>query len=839
MNATKWIGRNGFNWTAIARDAALLLCMTGLACLFTPNARADEERDPPTRVARISYLDGTVSMQPGGEGEWGNAAKNRPVTIGDKLWVDKDSRAELQAGQAGIHVGSMTALSFLNLDANIIQMRLAEGSINFRVRELREGDLYEVDAPNLAFTVRQAGAFRVDVDETGQSARVTVIRGEGEVAAGGKTYEVHSGERAEFNGTDDNIEFNIDRAPSPDGLDRWAQDRDLKEDNSLSARYVSRDMVGYDDLDDYGSWRDEPEYGHVWYPREVAVDWAPYSYGYWNWVGPWGWTWVDYSPWGFAPYHYGRWAYIGSRWGWCPGPIYGAPIYGPAFVGFFGGGFSVGVGWFPLGYGEPYFPWFRCGRGFQERINVHNTYIRNVNVFNTNIRNINYVNARNVNAVTVANHNTFVRGQMINRGEVRVTQASLRGATVTNSVGLRPTQHSSLGESNIRSRAPRPSAAVQNRAVFARTAPAAGASNMRVRTMDSGRLTQGRAGNLSGNGSVNRPANGGAMSDRRVGPGAQGRDASANNGRPGSFPGATGTSPRQRDLSQNRPPSAMGNSQRMPDSRMGNNGRQRGFSQDRPPSSMGNSQRMPNSTIGNNPSQRPGTNSRTWEAQGNATDRGRAPTGFGGSNRPANQPPQSDRMPRADRPQLAGRSDFGVNSSGPRNAPPQNNNGNRPSYSNGGRSYEPPQRPNRGTPSLSNDTRGYSNGGRAYEPPQRSNRDMPAYRDNNRGASQPRSYSPPPARSYSPPPTRSYSPPPSRSYSEPRTYSAPRTYSPPAQSYPAPSRSYSAPSQSYGGGGGGSRGGGGGGNRGGGNGGSPGGGGGSPRGGGSASHTRH
>ncbi len=178
-------------------------------------------------------------------------------------------------------------------------MRLAEGSINFRVSELREGDLYEVDAPNLAFTVKQAGAFRIDVNENGDSARVTVIRGEGEVTAGGKTYEVHSGERAEFNGTD-NIQYNISRAPGPDGLDRWADERDRKEDNSVSGKYVSRDTPGYSDLDDYGDWRDEPEYGHVWYPREVAPDWAPYSYGYWNWVGPWGWTWVDYSPWGFA-----------------------------------------------------------------------------------------------------------------------------------------------------------------------------------------------------------------------------------------------------------------------------------------------------------------------------------------------------------------------------------------------------------------------------------------------------------------------------------------------------------------------------------------------------------
>src|SRR5882672_11688994 len=199
----------------------LLLCLAGLLGFAAPQARADEEKDPPTRVARISFVEGSVSLQPGGQGDWGSAAKNRPMTIGDKIWVDKDSRAELQAGTVSIHLGSMTALSFLNLDQGITQMRLAEGSVNFRVSELREGDLYEVDAPNLAFTVKQAGAFRIDVNDNGDSARVTVIRGEGEVTAGGKTYEVHSGERGEFTGTD-NIDYIIVKAPGPDGLDRWA-----------------------------------------------------------------------------------------------------------------------------------------------------------------------------------------------------------------------------------------------------------------------------------------------------------------------------------------------------------------------------------------------------------------------------------------------------------------------------------------------------------------------------------------------------------------------------------------------------------------------------------------
>jgi len=543
MNRSTFSGKGRYGGSAIARKIALLLCMTGLVSLAAPKARADEEeKDPPTRVARISYIDGNVSLQPGGQGDWGNAAKNRPMTIGDKLWVDKDSRAELQAGQASIHLGSMTALSFLNLDGNIIQMRLAEGSINFRVRELREGDVYELDAPNLAFMVKQAGAFRIDVDESGENARVTVIRGEGEVASGGKTYPIHAGERGEFRGTE-NIESNIERAPGPDGLDRWAAERDLKEDSSVSAKYVSRDMVGYSDLDDHGTWNEEPEYGHVWYPNEneVSGDWAPYSTGYWNYVGPWGWTWVDYSPWGFAPFHYGRWAFIGSRWGWCPGPYFGAPIYGPAFVGFFGGGFGFGVGWFPLGFGEPFFPWFRCGVGFRERINFRNTFIRDRGILNRNIHSVNFVNAHNVRAVTVANRNTFAHGEMINRGAFHVTQASLRGAKVTNSVGIKSTPHSSLGAVNMRTHVSTPSSAVQNRSVMARTAPATGASHQPVHTMNSRGLTAGHFNNAP----VRSAGNNSTMDSRQQGL-SQNRPPSTMNGNARTSAGSTNNASRGR-----------------------------------------------------------------------------------------------------------------------------------------------------------------------------------------------------------------------------------------------------------------------------------------------------
>src|ERR1700740_776763 len=177
---------------------SLLLGVAALLVFTTPQAKADDQADPPSRVARISYIDGNVSFQPTGSDDWAAAAKNRPVTIGDKIWSDKDSRVELQAGEASFHIGSMTAFSFLNLDENITQVRVAEGAVNFRVRELREGDLYEIDTPNLAFTVKEAGAFRIDVDENGENTRITVIRGEGEVTTGGQTYGIHPGDKAGF-----------------------------------------------------------------------------------------------------------------------------------------------------------------------------------------------------------------------------------------------------------------------------------------------------------------------------------------------------------------------------------------------------------------------------------------------------------------------------------------------------------------------------------------------------------------------------------------------------------------------------------------------------------------
>jgi hypothetical protein len=474
----------------------------------TQSAPGTEQAEPPNRAARISFLRGSVSLQPGGEGDWGNAVMNRPVTVGDKIWVDKDSRAELQAGQATFHLGNMTALSFLNLDGPVTQVRVPEGSISFRVREMREGDIYEVDTPNVAFMVKQAGAYRIDVSENGDGTRITAIRGEGEATAGGKAYTVHPGERAEFVGTDNgSVQYTAHGAPPPDALDTWANERDLREDNSTSARYVNRDVPGVADLDDNGTWSEEPNVGSVWYPNNVGPDWAPYSDGAWNYVGPWGWSWVGYEPWGYAPYHYGRWGYYGSRWGWIPGPIYARPYYGPAFVGFVGGGFGFGIGfgfgfgggigWFPLGYGEPFHPWYHAGYGYVHSINVNNTVIHNTSTINNH--SYNYAYAHNTHAVSAMSRNGFANGERVNRGAANISSASLRNAQVTNGAGVSPNRSSFSGAAaHTGARVATPPASVQNRSVMARTTPAAGASGEPVHSLNSsGSFNAANHGNTS------------------------------------------------------------------------------------------------------------------------------------------------------------------------------------------------------------------------------------------------------------------------------------------------------------------------------------------------------
>lgn len=431
----------------------------------------------------MNYAQGSVTFQPGGEGDWVTAVPNRPLTTGDNLWTDQGARAEMHVGSTAIRMAPETSLTLLDLDDRTTQLRLSAGTVVLRVRHLDDGDLFEVDTPNLAFNLQRTGEYRIDVDSNGDMTNVSVWSGRGEVTGGGYSYTVVAGQSARFSGTDQ-LSYDIAQLPRSDDFDDWAVERDHREDGAESANYVSPEMTGYEDLDDYGRWQYVGGYGTVWVPSGVASDWAPYRNGHWAYIDPWGWTWVEDEPWGFAPFHYGRWAYAGNRWCWVPGPVAVRPVYAPALVAFVGGvGISIGggpgVGWFPLAPGEVYMPYYRGSRNYVERINVTNTVVNvtrvtNVyNVYNSNDRNaarLTYVNQRVNNGVTLVSRDTFVNARPVSRNLGNFDARQLAEAPVERGIQVQPVRASVLG-----SGAParfRPPQAIVNRQVMATQKPA-------------------------------------------------------------------------------------------------------------------------------------------------------------------------------------------------------------------------------------------------------------------------------------------------------------------------------------------------------------------------------
>jgi hypothetical protein len=327
-------------------------------------------------------MSGNVNFTPAGENDWVQAQLNRPVVTGDRLWTADGSRAELQVGSSTIRLDNGSNFDFLNLNDQIAQMELTSGSLNLDVYRLNANETYEVDTPTIAFVANRVGDYRIDVDPTGGFTTVTARRGGGDVVGqGGKRVTIEEGQSLRFHDSSLN-DYQTNRVAAQDDFDYYCSRREERHERAASRNYVSDRVVGYEDLDEYGTWEQAPAYGHVWYPSSVSVGWAPYHHGHWAWIDPWGWTWVDDAPWGYAPFHYGRWAYIDTRWGWVPGPIAVEPVYAPALVAFVGGGgfglsVSVGgpVGWFALGPGDVYFPGYGASSNYFSRVNVSNTYV--------------------------------------------------------------------------------------------------------------------------------------------------------------------------------------------------------------------------------------------------------------------------------------------------------------------------------------------------------------------------------------------------------------------------------------------------------------------------------
>ena len=254
-----------------------------------------DDADPSGRVARLAHLVGEVSIEPAGLDDWAAADLNRPLTTGDKIWSDADSRVELSIGSAVVRLGSATGFSFLNLDDHTAQMQVTAGTASFHVRTIGENETLEVDTPNSVVSLLGPGDYRVEVNDAGDTSVVKVSGGTAEVSAGGQSFPVHLQQQITVNGTTE-VSADVTALGTPDAFDAWTFERDRRAQVAQVSNYVSPDVIGAEDLDQNGTWQSTPDDGYVWAPNGVAVGWAPYHDGHWVWIAPWGWTWVDAAP---------------------------------------------------------------------------------------------------------------------------------------------------------------------------------------------------------------------------------------------------------------------------------------------------------------------------------------------------------------------------------------------------------------------------------------------------------------------------------------------------------------------------------------------------------------
>src|SRR5258707_9368060 len=174
------------------RKTGLLLRVLAAGIAFGQEAGGD----PPSRVARLNYIQGQVSFRPGSVEEWAPATLNYPLYNGDHLWADMGGQTELHIGSTAIRMGSETALAILNLDDRMVQLSITGGVLNVRLRALGEGESFEVDTPNAAVTLLRPGDFRFQVDADNSLTVVSVRAGDAEITAGGRAIALHARESA-------------------------------------------------------------------------------------------------------------------------------------------------------------------------------------------------------------------------------------------------------------------------------------------------------------------------------------------------------------------------------------------------------------------------------------------------------------------------------------------------------------------------------------------------------------------------------------------------------------------------------------------------------------------
>lgn len=357
------------NWTV----AAVVCC---LLFLGTTIARAANTSH---RAARLSYVQGIVTVAHEDNTANDPAQMNMPLPEGVRLTTANDGQAEIEFEDGSLM--RLTPNSSLSLTS-----LTADGDGNFQTKltlmyglayaELRAADkfTYNVDAGGEVISPVVNATVRIAMDQP--PAAISVLDGTVQVvhanADGGGSYRVNvnSGETLTGNASDPG-RYSITQEIAENSWDKWNDDRDqaaadqAADQTDVRNNYAGEAGYGWSDLDANGNWYNVPGEGEVWQPDEAAApNFDPYGYGSWVWYPGRGYVWASGYNWGWTPYHCGNWSYWnGFGWGWIPGNGCG---YGRG--GFWSGGYVVNIVRFPRGYRLRPVPVHNPGGGHPIRI---------------------------------------------------------------------------------------------------------------------------------------------------------------------------------------------------------------------------------------------------------------------------------------------------------------------------------------------------------------------------------------------------------------------------------------------------------------------------------------
>jgi hypothetical protein len=287
------VGFAFMRWTVMLIKRSVLFLAS---CLAVATLAAE----PSALAPRLEQLQGEVWLSGTSQDSADPARVGQLLQSGDELRVGRDAHAQLTFSDTTFDLAGGSRLLFLDLGGDQNRFHLPEGALTATLATDADQQII-IETPNARIALLERGQYQLDVEDGGTATVVNVIEGQSEVASGKQIFALRSAQQGRY----------TDALPI------------YEEENAQPAREE------YAYLDRYGSWELDTLHGNVWYPSHAYAGWSPYRYGRWSHIGgPWGWTWIDRSPWGLTPFNYGNWVYLRSRWCWVPGPRRQHPVKG-------------------------------------------------------------------------------------------------------------------------------------------------------------------------------------------------------------------------------------------------------------------------------------------------------------------------------------------------------------------------------------------------------------------------------------------------------------------------------------------------------------------------------